>query len=344
MNAVVTAIEYHLPAQVLTNEQLAARFPEWPAEKILAKTGIRRRHIAAVDEFSSDLAEAAAKKLFERHGVSPASIDFLLLCTQTPDFSLPTSACLLQHRLGIPQTAGALDFNLGCSGYVYGISLAKGLVESGQAKRLLFLTGETYSKLLEPNDKSVLTIFGDAGSATLIELHPDRDPAGLGPFVFGTDGSGGENLVCARGGFRGCEREAKGREHLWMNGPEVFNFANKVVPEVIERVLERAGFSRDSIDCYVFHQANRFMLDHLRRKLNLAEERFCYAIEDVGNTVSASIPIALREAALKGRVRPGSRLLLVGFGVGYSWAAGVMHWQERSLTIAGSEQSRSLQT
>lgn len=323
--AAIAAVTYALPERVVSNADLGAEFPEWGADKIAEKTGILRRHIAGPDETSADLAACAAEKLFATGIVARAEIDFVLFCTQTPDFALPTSACLLQHRLGLPTTAGALDFNLGCSGYVYGLALAKGLIESGQAGRVLLLTGETYTKLLDPADKTVRTIFGDAGSATLVVTGEVAQGA-IGPVVFGTDGSGGPNLVCHRGGWRGAKAEAAGREALWMNGPEIFNFTLKVVPEVVRRSLEKSGLAAAEVDLFVFHQANRYMLDHLRKKLAVPPEKFVVAMEHCGNTVSSTIPIALAEAIARGQLRPGLRVLLVGFGVGYSWGATLVRW------------------
>jgi len=325
--AVIAAIEYHLPERQLTNDQLAVEFPEWGAAKIAEKTGIRNRHIAGPGELSSDLAAAAANKLFASGVVTPPEIDFVLLCTQTPDFALPTSACLLQHRLGIPITAGALDFNLGCSGYIYGLSLAKGLIETGQAKRLLLLTAETYSKLLDPQDKSVRTIFGDGAAATLLVAGDDALGECVGPFVFGTDGSGGPNLVCHHGGFRGEAAEAAGHAALWMNGPEIFNFTLKVVPDAVQRLLAQAKIELKAVDLFVFHQANLYMLEHLRKKLGVPEDKFVVALADVGNTVSSTIPIALKSALAQDRVKSGCTIMLVGFGVGYSWGATMVRWQ-----------------
>lgn len=324
--AVIAAVEYHLPARVVTNADFAREFPEWSAEKIAEKTGIEKRHLAAEGELSSDLAFAAAEKLLARGVVERTDVDYVLFCTQTPDFTLPTSACLLQHRLRIPVTAGALDFNLGCSGYVYGLSLAKGLIETGQARRVLFLTAETYSKLLDPQDKSVRTIFGDGAAATLVVADESAEES-VGPFVFGTDGAGGSNLVCHQGGWRGERAEAAGRSALWMNGPEIFNFTLKVVPDVVARVLARAGLQREDIDLFVFHQANRYMLDHLRKKLGVPTDKFVVAMAHCGNTVSSTIPIALREAEMSGQLRTGARVMLVGFGVGYSWGATIIKWR-----------------
>jgi len=314
------AVAYHLPERVLTNEHLAAQFPEWGVDKIAAKTGISTRHIAAADELSSDLALAAARKLFAGSPCGPADIDFLLLCTQTPDHALPTTACLLQHRLGLRTNCGALDFNLGCSGYIYGLSLAKGLVETGQAGQVLLLTAETYSKLLDPADKTVRTLFGDGAAATLIVANAEAEER-IGPFVFGTDGSGGRNLICTQGGFR-----ENMKAPLFMNGPEIFNFTIRAVPEAVAVLLRRADLRLDEVDLFVFHQANAYMLEHLRRKLGIPPHKFVLAMEHTGNTVSATIPIALKQAEAKGELKPGMKVMLVGFGVGYSWGAAMLRW------------------
>jgi 3-oxoacyl-[acyl-carrier-protein] synthase III len=321
MRAVLQAVEYHLPEKVLTNADLARQFPEWGVEKIADKTGIDKRHVAAEQEFSSDLAYAAARKLFANTGVKPEQVDYVLFCTQTPDYALPTGACLLQHRLGIPTTAGALDINLGCSGYVYGLSLCKALIESGQARTILFLTGETYTKLLAPGDKTVRTIFGDAGAATLVRASDGA--AGIGPVVFGTDGAGGSNLICTQGGFR---RGAQAGEPLTMNGPEIFNFTLRVVPDTVERLLTAGGIRSEDVKLFIFHQANRYMLDHLRKKLALPAERFFVSMAHCGNTVSCSIPIALKDALDAGRLQAGDQVMLVGFGVGYSWGGTLVRW------------------
>jgi 3-oxoacyl-[acyl-carrier-protein] synthase-3 len=320
--AVISAIAFHLPAEVLTNARLALDFPEWPADKIEAKTGILQRHIAGPAECSSDLAYNAARNLFAAGHCRPEEVDFVILCTQTPDFALPTTACMLQHRLGIPTTAGAFDFNLGCSGYVYGLSLCKGLVETGQARKVLLLTAETYSKLLDTQDKGARTIFGDGAAATLVTAD-NGTPLAIGPFVFGTDGRGATNLICAAGGFRE-KNVSLGK--LSMNGPEIFNFTLKAVPETVNKLLHIAGLQLAEVDLFVFHQANQYMLEHLRRKLGVAEDRFFVSLADSGNTVSSTIPIALCRALEQKRLKPGMRIMLMGFGVGYSWAGAMIRW------------------
>jgi 3-oxoacyl-[acyl-carrier-protein] synthase-3 len=326
MEAQLQAIAWHVPDTPLTNEHLAAEYPDWPVEKIEGKTGIRCRFIAAPGECSSDLAQRAAQKLFAQGQVQPADIDFLLLCTQSPDYFLPTTACLLQDRLGIPTTAGALDFNLGCSGFVYGLGLAAGLIESGQAQNVLLITAETYSKFLRADDRGVRTVFGDGAAATLIRAAPSSGTRRLGPFVYGTDGSGARNLIVRAGAFRQPaprENEAFG---LYMNGPEIFSFTLRAVPACLEQLLNRAGLAADEIDQFVFHQANGFMLEHLRQKCRLPAEKFFVGMQDNGNTVSASIPIALAQAAQMQRIKPDDQVAILGFGVGYSWAGAVLRW------------------
>jgi len=337
--ASISAIEFELPVAVLDNESLAAEYADWTAEKILAKTGIRERHIAGLDECASDLAVRAAKKLLENNGCPTEEIDYLIYCTQSPDYLLPTSACLIQDRLGLPTSCAALEFNLGCSGYIYGLGLAKALIQSGQAHSLLFLTADTYSKFINPKDKSVRTLFGDAATATLIQSANGGGKL-VGPFVYGTDGKGKDNLIVPTSGLRqpfqpnaqlvtdqaGCARTVN---DLYMNGPEIFAFTIKVVPELIARLLALAGLKLHDVDLFVFHQANLFMLQHLQKKLAIPNERFWVAFDDVGNTVSCTIPIALKKAMSINRLSGDSLLLLAGFGVGYSWGATLVRWLER---------------
>lgn len=336
MSACIRAIEYYLPAQVLTSAALVAEFPGWTVEKIQSKTGIEERRIAAADEFASDLAVKAAEMLFAS-GVDRKSIDALLYCTQSPDYFLPTTACLLQQRLGLPTTIAALDFNLGCSGYIYGLGLARGLIESGQAGRVLLLTAETYSKFIHPEDRSVRTLFGDAAAATLVET---SESGGLnGPFVYGTDGSGALNLIVPAGGLRKPHTDnpevttddagnRRTENHLYMNGPEIFNFTLRVVPATVESLLAKSGLVLEDIGLFVFHQANQYMLEHLRKRLGVPAERFVVSMQKCGNTVSSTIPIALKMAWEAGQLRRGMKVMLLGFGVGYSWGGTIMEWRE----------------
>ncbi|HEY3696244.1 ketoacyl-ACP synthase III [Phenylobacterium sp.] len=331
----IQALSSFLPEAVLTNDDLAALYPDWSADKILEKTGVRERRIAAPGETAADLAYAAARRLFEQPDVDPASVDFLLFCTQAPDYILPTTACLLQDRLGLRQDCGALDFNLGCSGFVYGLALAKGLIETGAASRVLLLTADTYSRYIHPGDKSVRTLFGDGAAATLI-VAAEADHAMIGPFVFGTDGRGGPNLIVPTGGARRARSADTAEEttddsgnvrtpdDLYMNGAAIVGFTLKAVPEAIGRLLAEAKLTLEDIDLFVFHQASAFILERLRRKVGIPPERFVVAFEDWGNTVSSTIPIALERQVGQ---PSGTRLaMLVGFGVGYSWAAACVRY------------------
>ncbi len=331
--AAIRDIAYHLPEYRLSNAVLAEEFPEWSVEKIASKTGIDQRRIAAEGEYASDLALKASQLLLERHPSN--AVDYLILCTQSPDYYLPTTACILQEKLGLNTTIGAFDFNLGCSGYVYGLGLAKALIENGQASSVLLVTAETYSKFINKGDKSVRTLFGDAASATLVE-GVDASDALMQGFSYGTDGKGARNLIVPRGGMRpeqsgmGLSAEARGLESngfdLYMNGPEIFNFTLRVVPECLERVLSKTAKTLEDIDLFVFHQANRYMMDHLRKKLGLPAEKFYIYLEDCGNTVSSTIPIALFQAQLEGILKPGMTVITLGFGVGYSWAGALIEW------------------
>lgn len=319
-------IAYYLPEKVVTNEDIVRDFPEWSVEKIASKVGVHQRHVAAADETAADLAVKAAQSLFKQGKCGSQEVDFVLFCTQSPDYFLPTSACIIQKRLGLRTDIGALDFNLGCSGYVYGLALAKGLVVSGVAANVLLLTGETYNKHLHPKDKGNRTIFGDAASATLVGTDGIAE---IGKFSLGTDGSGADNLIIKSGGMRCPKRQDDlhfdennnpvSSDYLYMNGSEIFTFTLDNVPPLIADTLSRNGVEKDEADLYVFHQANKYMLDFLRKKIRIAPERFYYCLSEYGNTVSNTIPIALSNALQDGSLTKGMKVVIAGFGVGYSW-------------------------
>ena len=331
MKSYIRSISYYLPENLVTNETLLFDFPEWSVDKVAGKIGVSKRHIAARNETSSDLAVKAAQKLFAENSINPSSIDFILLCTQSPDYFLPTSACIIQDRLGIPVRSGALDFNLGCSGFVYGLAMAKGLILGGIAKNVLLLTSETYSKFIHPRDKSNRTIFGDAAAATLIS---DSGFAEILNFSLGTDGRGAEKLIVKTGGMR-CPVQTSdihfdesgnpvSSDHLFMDGTEIFNFTLEMVPELTVDTLKVNFVVKEDIDLFVFHQANTYMLNFLRKKIQIPEDKFYYYMEKVGNTVSSTIPIALKEAFIEKNLTPGNKILLAGFGVGYSWGGTIL--------------------
>jgi 3-oxoacyl-[acyl-carrier-protein] synthase-3 len=327
--AAVGPIAVHLPERVETNAQLRAEYPNWDLDLIFEKTGIASRHIAAEGECASDLAVQAAQRLFHEHDIDPRSIDFVLLCTQTPDYPLPTTACLLQSRLGLKTSVGALDFNLGCSGFVYGLSLADGLIRSSAARRVLLLTAETYSKYIHRSDRSLRTIFGDGAAATLVEAV--EEPT-LWAFQFGTDGTGADTLLVSKGGARPVEQAIKPRHRqrwesdLYMDGPSLINFTVAAIPTLVTNILAAAQLKDEEVDLYLFHQATLKMLDQLRERMGISPERLPVCLEHVGNTVSSTIPILIDTLRKQGRLKRDMKNMLVGFGVGWSWA-GCM-WRE----------------
>ena len=324
--AFIRGVSYYLPEKVVTNEELVKEFPEWSVEKVAQKVGVDVRHLAAENETAGDMAEKAARKLFEECDVSPLEIDFVMLCTQSPDYFLPSTACVLQDRLGIPTTSGAFDYNLGCSGCIYGIAMAKGLITAGIAKNVLLLTAETYNKYLHPSDKSNRSIFGDGAAACLIST---EGFAKIGEFSLGTDGSGANNLIVKTGAAR--QKTATGKfvedeeghvwfdDYLYMNGGNVFNFTLDVVPPMMKEILAKNGLEKDQIDYYVFHQANKFMLNTIRKVCGISKDKFYINLSTTGNTVSSTVLIGLKDCLENGTIKAGDKVMITGFGVGLSW-------------------------
>jgi len=322
-SAAIGPISIELPQRIENNAFLQEEFPKWDMAAIEERTGIASRHIAEEGECASDLAVRAAERLFREHDIAPDSIDFLLLCTQTPDYPLPTTACIVQERLGLPTSVGALDFNLGCSGFVYGLSMAHGLIHAGSARRILLITAETYSKYIDPTDRSLRTIFGDAAAATLVDA---SEVPSLSSFKFGTDGNGANTLIVNQGGARPGESAIQPRHrHRWpssmyMDGPALITYASDTLPPLMENVLDHAELTRADVDLFLFHQATRKLLNHLRDLTGLEDERMPIEMAHCGNTVSSTIPILIQTLRDQGRIEPGMRNMLIGFGVGLSWA------------------------
>lgn len=329
--AYIKGISYYLPEKIVTNEDLVKEFPEWSVDKVAAKVGVNSRHLAAADETAGDMAEKAARKLFEEYSIDPKAIDFVMLCTQSPDHFLPSTACILQNRLGIPTSAGAFDYNLGCSGCVYGMAMAKSFVNSGLAKNVLVLTAETYQKYLHPSDKSNRSIFGDGAAACLIS---NDGIAEIGECILGTDGSGAENLIVKTGAAR--QKQATGNvnvdadghecfdDYLYMNGSAIFNFTLDAVPALIKQILKKNQMEKDDVDYYVFHQANKFMLNTIRKVCLLPKDKFYVNLEETGNTVSSTVMIGLKQNLDSGRITPGMKVMVSGFGVGLSWGGTIL--------------------
>lgn len=330
----IESLEYWLPDSVIRNEDLAAEFTDWDPQKAFRATGIRERRFGA--EPASEMAVRAAERLLDAHGTNRDDIDFLLLVTQTGDHQMPATACIVQNKLRLPLECGALDVNLGCSGYIYGLFLAKALLSSRQCRKILLLTVEKISHL-HPKDKSTRVLLGEAATATLLSC--DNPVAVLGEFDLGTDGSGYSNLIVPAGGTalpRSSEtaRETtdeygnvRSQDTLYMNGMEIFNFSLRRAPKTIEATLRKNRLTLEDIALFVPHQANRTILETLRTKLDIDASRYCIDLERTGNTSSCSIPIALRNRT--DTLRPGDNILLCGFGIGYSWGATVLKWRRK---------------
>lgn len=329
--AYIKSISYYLPDKVVTNEELVKDFPEWSVDKVAQKVGVDFRHLAAEDETAGDMAERAARKLFEEYHIDPKSIDFMMLCTQSPDYFLPSTACVLQDKLGIPTSVGAFDYNLGCSGCIYGMAMAKGLIAAGIARNVLLLTAETYNKYLHPSDKSNRSIFGDGAAACLISTEGFAE---IGEFSLGTDGSGANHLIVKTGASR--QKTATGLSieddegHIWyddylyMNGGAIINFTLDAVPAMMSQILEKNKLQKDDIDYYVFHQANRFMLNTIRKVCSLPKDKFYVNLANTGNTVSSTILIGLKDCLNNQLIKSGDDVMISGFGVGLSWGGTVL--------------------
>ncbi len=326
----IGSIEYYLPDYVVDNEALSKEFSDWSSKKIEKKVGIRERHVVSENETSLDLAVKAGEKVLQH--VNRETIDFLIVCTQTPNYYLPPNSCILQEKLGLQKSVGVFDFNMGCTGYIYGLALARGLIGTGIAEHILFIASETYSKLIHPKDKSNRTIFGDGAAATIIGKDEND---GIKEFVFGTDGSGAGCLIVPNGGLMNkynsnapeIESSAgsfRTDNNLYMNGPEVFNFTLSAVPKLIDDILAVNGTTLDELDYVIFHQANKYMLDYLRTKIGIPPEKFYVNLLHTGNTVSATIPIALKDCLDNNIIASGDKILLAGFGVGLSWAGTIV--------------------
>lgn len=315
MEAYIKAVAYQMGSHEVTNADIVRDFPDWSEQKISVKIGIDKRYVAG-EETASDLAFKAAEKLMATENVDKSSIDAIILCTQSPDYFLPTTACVLQDRLGLRTDVMAFDYNLGCSGYVYGLGICKSLILAGLANNILLLTSETYNRYIDKSDRGNRALFSDAGTASLISS--EFGVFKIGVPVYGTDGSGYSNLIVKGGGARYPDEKAR---NLFMDGPTIFNFTLEAVPPLVQKTLEKNNFVFDDIDCFIFHQANKHMLKFIREAIHIPEDKFYMCLQNYGNTVSSTIPICLNNYVKDGRVKPGDKYLLAGFGVGYSWGA-----------------------
>lgn len=333
MKAFIQGISYHLPDTILTNKEIVEQFPEWTEEKIVSKIGIKERRVAGEKDTAADMAVMAAEKLFTEYSIDRSSIDYLIFCTQSADYILPTTACIIQDRLGLSTSIGAIDVNQGCSGWIYSLSLAKGLLLGEMANKILLVTSETYSKYLHPRDKGNRTIFGDGAAATLIGK---EGIAEIGNFSFGTDGKGANNLIVKTGGARhrlplndlksDDFGNPKSSDYLYMNGSEIFNYTLDVIPLLASNTVQKNKMSMDDIDLHVYHQPNQYISSFQRKKLKIPQDKYYCYFENVGNTVSSTIPIAIKEAIKDGSIKDGYKVLSIAQGLGYSWGGVVFYF------------------
>jgi 3-oxoacyl-[acyl-carrier-protein] synthase-3 len=332
----ISNISIYLPQDRLTNTMLQDEFPDLKIRELTRLTGVYSRAISGENETSVDMAVQAAEALFVREEVQKSTIDFVIFCSAGGDYITPASACIIQDKLGLPQQCGAFDFNQGCTGYIYGLSLADSLIKAGNASRILLLTSETITKTIHPKDKANRAIFGDAATASLVQVSSGESK--MGKFVFGTDGSRFDQIIIKHGrerfplpqfaesDFLDDFGNVRNHANFYMNGAEVFNFSVAKAPELVNTLLEQSNLQLQDIDLFVFHQANQIILETIGRKLKIPKEKVLIELENTGNTVSSTIPIALQKAIENGKCKRGDRILIAGFGVGFSWGGTVVQF------------------
>jgi len=324
--SLINNISVFLPETILTNCDLALEFNVFE-EQIFKSVGIKTRYISGVDELASDLGIKAVENLLNEKKINKEDVDFLIFCSTCFDYSAPATSCILQDKLGLKKSTACMDLPYGCSGYIYGLALAKSLVVSGVAKNILFITSDNLTKTISKSSLELRSIFSDAAAVTLIN---NSNYNAIGEFVFGTDGSGALDVFISRSGYRNSidisylnlEQLPNGK--FEMDGMKVFNFGLKVVPSLINDILEKNKINFNDIDMFIFHQPSRFLLDVLKKKMNIPDNKFFVNIEERGNTSSTSIPLALFDAKKQGKIHEGMTILLAGFGVGYSWGGTII--------------------
>ncbi len=334
MRNTITDICCYYPERVLTNDMLQDEFPKLKLKELTRLTGVHQRHICAEDETSVDMAVSAAIKLFETSNTKKEEVDYIIFCSAGGDYITPASACIIHDRLGLPSNCGAFDFNQGCTGYIYGLSLADSLISAGNANNILLITSEAITKTIHNKDSSNRAIFGDAATASII-TKDKQNKANYG-FTFGTDGSKYNKIIIKHGreryplpkfleedridNFGNVLNDA----NFYMDGSEVFNFSVTKAPELVSEILKKNQLTMGDIDFFVFHQANQIILETLGKKLKIPEDKLIIDVANTGNTVSSTIPIALHNALKKGLINHGDTVMIAGFGVGFSWGGTII--------------------
>ena len=315
MNCKIDSLEYYLPSKIITNQYLSD-VCGIDAEFLENKIGIKQRHMAQEDETVADMAVSAGELLFERNNVKKEDIDLLLLCTQHADYKLPTTACIIQDRLGLPTSCAAFDINLGCSGFVYSLGIAGNFIKTEQMKNALIIMADQYSKSINYKDKNTASLFGDAATAILLSASDKKN--GIIDIVYGTDGSNYDKLIIYNSGIK---KDNEKSNYLSMDGREIFKFSTRVVPNSVYQLLERNNLQKSDIKYFIFHQANQYMLNEIKNRLQLTDEQMVIDMENYGNTVSSTIPIAYKNLLNSNKLQQGDKIVFCGFGVGLSWAS-----------------------
>lgn len=331
----VLGVSTCVPAHRFDNVADTNEFSPDEVRKVVGMAGVSARRVADSETCSTDLCFGAAENLLNELGHDRSTIDVLIMATQTPDYFMPSSSCLLQQRLGLSASCAAFDLNLGCSAYIYGLWLAASLLATSSYRSVLLLNGETPTRYADRADRSVALLFGDAGSATLLERRdPDGDVADWS-FVLHTDGSGSEDLIIRGGGFRDRFSTDARQHYVAMNGSNVFNFTIRVIPPLIRDTLQLGGVTAEDIDYFVFHQSNRFIMNHLVKKLGLPTERAPIILEEFGNTGGPSVPLTITQGALTRPSDRSLRLMLLGYGVGLSWGSALLDFEPGACLLHG---------
>lgn len=336
LNVGLKAIAYSFGENTVSNIQIKEEHPDWDMEQVFQRTGVRSRPIAASGETALSMAIKATQKLFEKITLEPSEIGALIFCTQTPDHILPPNSSLLHGELGLSKNVMAFDINHACSGFIYSVGIARGLIESGISKNVLVVTADTYSRLIHPQDRSTLSLFGDGAASTLISVESPR--LIILDMSFGSSGKNASRFVVKNGGMKSSKSlknnllpDASGRvnspDHIYMDGMGVLSFFTSTIPPVVRELLAKNNKSVEDIDFFVFHQASSLALGGLARALKIPQEKMIIDLEDTGNLVSASIPVALGRLLEKNAIRQGQLIVLCGFGVGLSWGAALIEVQ-----------------
>jgi len=335
MGLTIQQIEYYLPKLSISNDDLAKENPDWDFDKIKGKTGVFSRHIAGVNETSLDLAINAVEKVFIKDNSIKGKIDSILYCTQSPDYIMPSNSFLIHKHFGFNQNVWTFDYNLACSGFVYGLAIANGILKTGLAKNIMLITSETYSKYIDPKDRSTRTLFGDGAAVSILS---EFDRQGILDIVLASDGHKFDTFYIPEGGCRLPVRfkksgmliddneEVLSSEYIHMDGFAVWQFISKNVSDQVVNILNRNNLNVNDIDLFIFHQASKLTLDSLMKMLKIKEDKVYINLSEKGNTVSASIPIALKDAYDEGKLKRGDLILISGFGVGLSWGSIIMRY------------------